>query len=377
MRRTLGRVRIDRGDLYWIESNSVPQWSLVSAGSDGRDRYRITLPGKGVRAFVVSAAKVMLAQGTTIQAYDTATGAPSWTVDMAAAFPGSSAVSGFVDLGNGRVAISLDSGLYFVDIASGKVVWSRPGPKDGFKALTSDGAGSLAVSAAAGGSAADYFVLDSTGVEKWRQRIDGARGPAPWVSDVPWIPTKSAQGISPSAQYVAVPWSWSGWVGGTDLAFSLFPGTAAMDPITVQLIRNEAVVAAGPLPNEISFHPFSSWPFLAGKDAGHLVLVGQSSHDAPGLCFPVQPGQPWVARVDGTSITQCPLTGLGGTLWVGTAALTPGRLIAGGVDMLSFGCGAHNVYTIAAFALPGESLAPSGWVQNEGNPGLGSRRQRP
>src|SRR2546421_2891634 len=104
---TLGsRIAADQNaDLYWIESDSVPHSFLVSADSDGRDRYRVALPGtKPVGAFVVSSAKVLLSQGTTIEAYDTATGAPSWTLDMAAAYPGSSAMSGFVDLGNGDVA---------------------------------------------------------------------------------------------------------------------------------------------------------------------------------------------------------------------------------------------------------------------------------
>ena len=177
---------------------------------------------------------------------------------------------------------------------------------------------------------------------------------------------------------MSVPSSWFGWVGGSDLAFSVFSGVAALAPITVQVIRNQAVVAAGPLPNEISFNPFSAWPFLAGKHRTHLLLVGQSSHDSPGLCFPAKPHDPWVARVDDTSISQCPLAGPRGILWVGAAALTPDRLILGGIDMINFACGGPaNLYVIAAYAVPGESLSPSGWVQTGGNPGLGSRRQTP
>ena len=374
------RIAADQnGNLYWIEYDSVPRWFLVSADSDGRDRYRVALPGtEAARAFVVSSGKVLLSQGTTIEGYDAATGAPAWTLDMKAAYPGSSAVSGYVDLGNGDVAMSLNSGLYFIDIGSGKVIWSQAGPKDGYSTLTSNGAGSIVVSADAVGSAADYFVLDSTGAQKWRQRIDGATGTAPWLSDVPWLPMASAGGISPSNRYVAVPSSWFGWVGGTDLAFSVFSGSAALAPITVQAIRHQVVVAAGPVPKEISFNPFAAWPFLAGNDGSHLLLVGQSWHGSPGLCFPEAPSEPWVARIDDSFITQCALAVPRGILALFAAALIPGRLIVGAVDMINYGCGGPaNPMVIAAYAVPGESLAPSGWVQKEGNPGLGSRRQTP
>jgi hypothetical protein len=369
----------ENGNLYWFESDSLPHRFLVSTDSDGKDRYRITLPRtEAARGFAVSSGKVLLSQGATIEAYDTATGANSWSVDMNAAYPGASKVSGFVDLGDGDVAVSLDSGLYFIEIGSGKIVRAQLGPHDGYTALTSDGDGALFCSADAAGSAADYFVLDSTGAEKWRQRIAGATGMAPWVSNVPWLAITSARGISPSSDYVAVPSSWLGWVGGADLAFSIFLGDAALAPITVQAIRNHAVVATGPLPNVISFNPFAAWPFLAGNDGGHLLLVAQSWHGNPGLCFPVWPSDPWVARVDDTSISQCTLRGTQGVLSILGAALTSGRLIVGGIDMINAACGGPvNPVVVAAFALPRESLAPSGWVQTGGNGGLGSRRQAP
>src|SRR6266403_1008430 len=81
------RIAADQnGNLYWIEYDSVPRWFLVSADSDGRDRYRVALPGtEAARAFVVSSGKVLLSQGTTIEGYDAATGAPAWTLDMKAA----------------------------------------------------------------------------------------------------------------------------------------------------------------------------------------------------------------------------------------------------------------------------------------------------
>jgi len=377
-----GNFRIatdENGNLYWFESDSVPHRFLVSTDSDGKDRYRIALPRtEAAGSFAVASGKVLLSQAATIEAYDAATGANSWSVDMSAAYPGASKVSGFVDLGDGNVAVSLDSGLYFIEIGSGRIVRAQPGPNDGYTALTSDGHGSLLCSADAAGSAADYFVLDSTGAERWRQRISDATGKAPWVSNVPWLAVTSARGISPSSDYVAVPSSWFGWVGGADLAFSIILGDAALAPITVQAIRNHAVVAAGPLPSVISFNPFAAWPFFVGKEEGHLLLVAQSWHGNPGLCFPEWPSDPWVARVDDTSISQCTLRGTQGVLSILGAALTSGRLIVGGLDMINDACGGPvNPVVVAAFALPGESLAPSGWVQIGGNPGLGSRRQAP
>ena len=47
-------------------------------------------------------------------------------------------------------------------------------------------------------------------------------------------------------------------------------------------------------------------------------------------------------------------------------------------NYLSYACGDHlNPVTIEAYALPGESLAKSGWVQWGGNPGGGNRPRAP
>jgi hypothetical protein len=365
------------GNLYWIESDSIDNWSVVSVDPDGRDRYRLALSGtKAVNTFVVSSGKVLLSEGTTIKAYDTATGALAWTLDMTAAYPGTSAVTGFADLGNGDLAISFDSGLYFIEIRSGKVAWSQPSQNERYTALSSDGTGSVLVTADVPGSTPYFFVVDSTGTQNWRQQLPGATGRTTWLSDVPWVAVSSAQEISPSSRFVTVPSSWFGWVGGGGLAFSLFVGEEALSPITVQVIRDQVVVARGPLPGEISFNPFRAVPFLAGRDGDHLLLVGQSSHDSPGLCFPVWPGQLWVARIDDSSIQRCPLSLGQGTLWASTSALIPGRLVVNGNQMINRACGGPlNPYVIAAFGVPGESLAPSGWVQQNGSPGLGARKQ--
>jgi len=57
------------------------------------------------------------------------------------------------------------------------------------------------------------------------------------------------------------------------------------------------------------------------------------------------------------------------------AALLPGRVIVGRTTYVSTSCDYHGVQpvTIEAHSLPGESLAPSGWVQGAGSPGLGRR----
>lgn len=372
------------GNLYWLESDSAPHAFLVSADSDGRDRYRIVLPRTEMGRLVVSLGKAFVVQGgTIIEAYDTATGAPSWTLDIAATYAASSPIHGLVDLGNGNLAAAVSNGIFFIDIGTGNVVLAKLVTDDGLQALASDGAGSLLMSGgAATSTVADYFVVDSTGAEQWRQRFDGVTPPTLWLTDLPWLAMQSATGISSSSHYVTVPspWSWpawSGWASGTDLIFNLVAGVKALDPINVQVIRDQTVVASGPVPKEISFNGVSAWPFVAGDDGKHLVLVGQSSHSNAGLCFPEMPSTAWVAHVDEQSLTQCPLTGLSGTLWIAVAALTPGHLIVGGVDMINNACGGPmNPFMIAAYAVPGESLARFGWVQREGNRGLGMRKQR-
>jgi hypothetical protein len=220
--------------------------------------------------------------------------------------------------------------------------------------------------------AADYSVLDPTGAEKWRARIVPATQLSPWISGVPWLPIVGTTEISPSDHYVAVQPSWFGWVGGDDFAFSIFKGRTALEPITVQVIRNGDVLAAGALSNEISYDLFSAWPFVAGE-GNHVVLVGQSWRQR-GTCF-AAPSIPWVARIDAKSMSQCPLAVPDGTLSIARAALIPNRVVVGGLDILG-GCEVPvRTIVIAAFEVAGESLADSGWVQSNGNPGLGLRRQ--
>ena len=70
--------------------------------------------------------------------------------------------------------------------------------------------------------------------------------------------------------------------------------------------------------------------------------------------------------------------GVGSTLWSGAAAFIAGRLIVSGIDMGQQRLWRPpNPYMIAAFAVPAESLAASGWAQTEGNAGLGMRKQTP
>ena len=95
------------------------------------------------------------------------------------------------------------------------------------------------------------------------------------------------------------------------------------------------------------------------------------------MCHPSAAGAAWFGRVDATSLYQCPLTFVGES-GVEAAALLPGRLIVGRRNLTDSSC-SHAVrpVTIEAYALPGESLAASGWVQREGSPGLGRRPLAP
>jgi hypothetical protein len=360
------------GNLYWVEYDAAQHASLVSADSEGRDRLRVALPGTAsVNYFMIASGKVLITQGLTLEAFDTSGGAQSWSLDLATAFPGSSELTGnFVDLGNGDLAISLDSGIHAISIANGRAGWSRPGPNQGY---ASDGAGSLLATGNRAGSIADYFVLDAAGEEQWRARISGAEGLTAWLSSKPWLGVELAKGISPTANFVAAPPAWFAWVSGGDLAFNVFQGTVWSDPYTVQMARGDAVVATGPIPNEISFDPLYTWPFLAGGEAKHLLLLGQSWHGRPALCSPEGPDHPWVARVKEASLSQCVLNS---TVGVRAAAFLPGRVVIGGYDTVNDSCGSPpNPYVIQAFSLQGEEPASAGWVREAGSPGLGWRRQ--
>jgi hypothetical protein len=182
------------------------------------------------------------------------------------------------------------------------------------------------------------------------------------------------QGICSTSKYTAAPGVW-GQTMGTDLGFTFFAsGTDAQAPIEVRVLRGESVIATGSLAGTNSYDGLAVFPLLAGD---HLNVLVQKWRSQPALCYPSAPGAAWLARVDATSLYQCPLS-IGGTTAVEGAALLPGRLVVGLRDYVSYSCMNHfNPVTIRAYALPGESLSNSGWVQWGGSPGFGNRPRLP
>jgi len=114
----------------------------------------------------------------------------------------------------------------------------------------------------------------------------------------------------------------------------------------------------------------ASWPFLAGD---HLVLLSQLEHGCPCLCHSIAFGAASLSRFDTSTSWQCPLA-FQGESGIEGAALLPGQIVIGRRTYFTDSC-THDLQpvTIEAYALPGESLAPAGWVQRQGNPGLGMR----
>src|SRR3989442_14479952 len=114
-------------------------------------------------------------------------------------------------------------------------------------------------------------------------------------------------------------------------------------------------------------------PFLAD---GHLVLLTQFDHTSPGLCQPNTFGVIHVSRYDTNSFWQCRLPILGESEVI-AAALLRDAIVIGRRIFVNDPC-TYDLQPaiIDAYGLPGESLAPAGWVQRGGNPGLGLRPVR-
>lgn len=381
------------GNVYWIEYTPAtfttpigPAW-LVSTDGTGRDRYRAPLASysdEGV--FLLAGGKILLSNSAVLSAYDAATGTASWAIDLSAKYRASSRVTGVADLGNGEIAFGMSDGLsangiYLADLATGAIGWSGTGNQ----VEISNGAGSVLVIENQSSSylgqeyhtSADVFAIDGTGRKEWIHSIaDGPPGMGRvllWTAGAPWLGITGTQSLSPAGDYVAAPAGWFWAVSGTNTAFAISFGDA-ITPDAINVIDGGAVIAQGPIVGSNGYDGLASFPFLAGEGGDHLVLVSQVWHSIPSLCHPSKAGAAAISRFDAASSWQCPLQ-LQGESGITGAVLEPGRVILGRTTYLSNACGDRRVQpvTIEAYALPGESLAPSGWVQADGNPGLGRR----
>ena len=226
-------------------------------------------------------------------------------------------------------------------------------------------------------SSADVLAMDGAGQKQWADHIDDGPpelgGILLWTGAGPWLGIAGTNGLSPAHDYVAVPSDWFSAVSGPGRSFALSFGTANT-PDAVNVIEHGMVTAQGSIAGSNSYDGLAPFPFLAGNAGDHLVLVSQVWHSQPALCYPSSPGTAALSRFDAASSWQCPLQ-FDGVSGVTGAVLLPGRVIVGRTTYVSTSCGYHGVQpvTIEAYSLPGESLAPSGWVQLAGSPGLGRR----
>jgi hypothetical protein len=377
------------GSLYWIEYDPPPTvyrdpaafaW-VGSADANGRDRFRVrtelTYP---VDAHLIAGDLLVVAKGAIVDAFNAANGSAAWSLDLRHTYADDRARSqGIADLGNGKLALAMydsnvASGLYIVDEATGAIVWSAVGGAEiGYRVQASDGAG---VVIASGNYENRYspevFAVDSSGRELWRHRIgDGAL--LAWPSGAPWI---KAPGTSFAHDYVPVPDSWVTAIGGSDLVFAVKVGSAPTSPNILDVVRGAAVVASGALQGTNPYDDFTVFPFLAGG-GDHAVIVTQRWPSYPGLCHPSRAAEAAIQRFDSTSSWQCAFS-FDGESGIEGAALLPGRLVIGRRTYLNTSCTNQRPQpvTIEAYALPGEALAASGWVQKAGSPGMGFRQRR-
>jgi PQQ-like domain len=378
------------GNVYWIEYDPPPTFTaegspwLVSASRDGANRYRvpISVASRG-GVFLIAAGKVVLSNGARLAAYDAASAAPSWMIDQRVKYPGDARVSGIADLGNGNLAFSLSeygtaSGLFVVDMAAGEIVWSSIADAE-YRVAGSEGAGSALVTAhRTSVYSTDLFAIDAGGREVWTQELPGSdsRNGAllAWFADPPWLwAAADTQTLTPAGHYVAVPSTWFSAVRGSDWGFGFFFGATATTPDAVAVVHGGAVVAEGAIVGSNPEDGLSVFPFLAGESGNHLLLLSQKWHSSPGLCHPSRAEAAALSRFDATSSYRCPFAFEGESAIEG-AALLEARVVLGRRTYLTDGC-TYDVQpvTIEAYAVPGESLAPSGWVQRAGSPGLGMR----
>jgi hypothetical protein len=236
--------------------------------------------------------------------------------------------------------------------------------------MASDGAGHVLVSAHRTSlQSMDLFVLDATGHELWSENLRGNSGRIfAWSSTAPWLWLAEP---SPAGHYAAVPSGWYGGVMRGDSGFTLVAGTRGWEPVSVAAIRAGEVTAQGALGGTQSQDGVAAFPFLAGEEGDHLLLVAQQWHANAGLCYPTVPGAAALWRFDTTSAYQCPFEF---DSPIDTAALLDGRLVLGRRTYYNTACFSKvPPTTIEAYGVPGESLSPSGWVQWGGSPGLGMR----
>jgi hypothetical protein len=384
-------VADDGGNLYWVEykprtpSTPVgPVW-LVSVDSSGRDRYRAPISGysdEGPRVFLASGKFVIVGPGM-VWAYEAATGAPSWTIDLSASwrYPN---IMGAADLGDGHFAFALSNGststVYLASLSTGAIVWSG----SGMAVAASNGTGSAVVVVGYSGSydsqghyqyQGDVMAIDGNGAIQWQHTVAGYPSALFW-NDAPWIPVSGVKSPSSRGDYIAVPGSWFSAVAGSSTAFAFSFGDA-QSPDLVNVVQGGAIAAQGPVAGSNGYNGLQTLPFVAGEKGDHMVLVAQVWHGCPCLCHPEAPGAASIARFDAVSSWQCPLQ-FSQQSAISGAAMLPGSVVVGHY-VFEAACGSwYHVQpvTIEAFSLPGESLAPSGWVQAGGSPGLGQRPLR-
>jgi hypothetical protein len=386
----------ESGNLYWIEyeppwtpQNQHPPAFLTSADSNGQNRFRVSAqmaPAQLTGSFMVAYGKVFMASGAELAAYDAATGALSWTVDLSSTFSGGS-VNGVADAGKGKLVFSVGSdklsAVYEVDANTGAVIWSKVSSVDkGFTVLGADGKGSVLVRANFTDTGSpgfdilwDYLQLDAAGHEQWRERGIHAGRLLAWPSGLPWLETYSTS-ISSNGHFVSAPAWWFSVALGDDFGFAFDSATLNPFPLGISALRGSRVVATGLLPQLNTFNGVSVFPFLAGN---HAVFLSQVFHQQAGLCHPSRAGAAFIGHVDTSHMYLCPIALGTSDSPIDGVALLPGRLIIGRRTVLNEGCGANQFqpFTIEAYSLPGESLSTSGWVQRGGSPGLGGRPAKP
>jgi hypothetical protein len=381
-----------QGSLYWVEFTPPqpglppgPAW-LVSSGANGTERYRARLASYSSNgAFILAGGRVVLSDSAVLSAYDASTGAPAWVLDLSTTYQGETYLSGLADLGDGTIAFVMwdghgGSGAHVASLSTGGLVWSG----SAVRVDVSNAAGSaflihdVSQPPPAEGLAASAGVLaiNRSGDTLWSSRVADAYPRALlWFGQKPWIALAGASGISPGDDYVAVPANWAWAVLGVDVGFAFSYAGEGMSPDRIGVIVNGAVAAQGPIDGTHGWDDLMTFPFLAGERGDHLVLVSQVWHSVPALCRGQAPGAAAISRFDGATSWQCPLL-LQGAWEISGAVLQPGQLVIARREHLDSACGWDRKVepvTIEAYALPGESLAPAGWVQAHGSPGAGNR----
>jgi hypothetical protein len=405
------------GNLYWAECPGGQSCELVSATRDGFIRFRATMPGAvartpGVGLLAIVGGNVISALGG-LEARRTTDGALVWQADLLALLtpwfhgvpPDDVSAGSIAEDGQGNVVVlaaphSIEDGtgsaspmLVSLDAATGTLKWQvKPGAQ--LYALASDEVGNLFAPAAAPPPSGSYgqweqLVMSwtSSGSERWRAPSSG------WVTALSVaggriVESDSATGLkltSSGASAQAPDGGFAAAISTREAVFDSVHGYQFFEPTYAccpmcscpAFIPQVHLRGFGSANAEVNWQmpvdPFgySSWSTPTVSEvlltARGDALYARSPYSIYAL--PIGDARLEAVTSSGTQRFSCQLPGpapFDAIAYSGSAALLSDRWVIASQPQC-YGCVVGPQPVIEAFDVPGDALAPHGWVAQRGN----------